>query len=242
MSKVELISILNDNYVFLITNLEQTEAILVDPGASSEAIKVIKYKNLKLIAILITHHHADHIDGLAELQEQFQAPTWAPFKNKNQIQADHYVSEGAEINISSFKIKVIDLPGHTLGHIAYWFAEQKWLFSGDVLFGLGCGRLFEGSFEEGFKSLQKIKSLPDDTFIFCTHEYTEANLLFYKSLALDFSEEIKNYEKDLKQKISLNVPSVPLLLSVEKKVNPFLLAKNVEIFSNLREQRNWFKA
>lgn len=235
-----MIPIFNDNYVFLITDTEQTAAILVDPGEASEAIKAVEQKKLKLSAIFATHHHADHIGGVQKLKEHFQVPVWAPLKNKDQIAADHYVINGEEIKIGPFTIHVIDLPGHTLGHVAYWFAEQKWLFSGDVLFGLGCGRLFEGSFEQAFESLQKIKNLPDETQIFCTHEYTEKNLLFCKSLTQETTNDFKNYENELIQKRSLKRPSVPLSLFIEKKVNPFLLAKNIEEFTNLRQLRNNF--
>lgn len=240
MYKVELIPIFNDNYIFLITDTEKNSAILVDPGESSAAIKILKSRNLKLSAILVTHHHADHIGGVAELKKYFQASVWAPLKNKNQIQADHYVSENQEININALKFHIMYLPGHTLGHIAYWCAEQRWLFSGDVLFGLGCGRLFEGNHEQSFESLQKIKSLPDGTQIFCTHEYTENNLRFCKTLENFETVEFKNYERELKNKRNSGAPSVPLSLTIEKKVNPFLLAASVEDFRTLRQLRDTF--
>ncbi|MEK6627055.1 MAG: hydroxyacylglutathione hydrolase [Bdellovibrionota bacterium] len=240
MNKVELIPAFNDNYVFLITNTAQMEAIVIDPGEAKEIIKILQQRNLKLAAVLMTHHHDDHIGGVSELIEHFPAPTYAPLKYKVQIPADYYAENGQELKISSFTIQAIDLPGHTLGHNAYWFVDQKWLFSGDVLFGLGCGRLFEGSFEQGFESLQRIKSLPDETQVFCAHEYTEINLNFSKTLPDYKTADFINYEQELKYKRNLGLASVPLTLSSEKKVNPFLLAKNVQEFTELRKLRNQF--
>lgn len=244
MNKVELIPIFNDNYVFLITNAEQMQAIVVDPGEAREIIKILEHRKIKLTAVLITHHHADHMGGVAELIEHFPAFVYAPLKYKTQIPADYYVENNQEFRISSFVIQAIDLPGHTIGHNAYWFTEQKWLFSGDVLFGLGCGRIFEGSFEQAYESLQKIKFLPDETQVFCAHEYTEINLKFCKTLPnylLNYKpEDFINYEQELKLKRNSGLPSVPLTLSTEKKANPFLLAKNVQEFAELRKLRNQF--
>ena len=232
---VELIPIFDDNYVFVIVNAADTEALLVDPGEASAALNFLEKHHLKLSGILITHHHADHIDGLPALRERLNAPVFAPLKNKQQIPADHYVDENDKISLSGFEIKIISLPGHTLGIQAYWFEAENWLFSGDVLFGLGCGRLFEGSFEQGYTSLQKIKKLPPATRIYCTHEYTHTNLKFCKSLAAR-DAALTDYEQQLK------VPSVPLTLALEIKTNPFLRAQSVAEFTTLRELRNTFKA
>ena len=232
MSEVQLLPIFKNNYVFLIKN-EKRECIIVDPGEASAAIREIEKQHLKLKGVLITHHHADHIDGLPAIKKKFNVPVWAPEINRSQITADYYIQDGFTVTIAGFEIKAIALPGHTLGIHAYWFEKQNWLFSGDVLFGLGCGRVFEGTYEQAYQSLQKIKTLPEETKIFCTHEYTKRNSEFCESLGIR-SPEFTAY------KTSLKVPSVPLLLSVEKKANPFLLAEDSAVFSSLRDKRNTF--
>ena len=240
MKTVELIPIFEDNYVFLISDPETAEALVVDPGEATAVVAVLTARNLRLIGILTTHHHADHIGGAAELSQIFAAPVWAPRKNKDQIKADHYVSDNDFFELGGCGIQVLALPGHTLGHIAYWFSEKNWLFSGDVLFGLGCGRLFEGDFAQGFESLQKIRQLPDATEIFCAHEYTEKNLQFCKTITYEASPRLATYESDLTMRRLAGLPSVPLSLKVEKQFNPFLLAPTKEVFSNLRQKRNLF--
>lgn len=240
MKTVELIPVFNDNYVFLISDPETSEALVVDPGEASAVTEMLNARKLKLIGILTTHHHADHIGGVAELSRNFSAPVWAPLQNKNQIKAHHYLSDNDVFRLADCRIQVLSLPGHTLGHIAYWFSEKNWLFSGDVLFGLGCGRLFEGDFAQGFESLQKIRQLPDETEIFCAHEYTEKNLQFCKTIAYEASSRLAIYETSLLKRRSARLPSVPLLLKTEKQFNPFLLASTKEQFSILREKRNHF--
>ncbi|MEQ1722950.1 MAG: hydroxyacylglutathione hydrolase [Pseudobdellovibrio sp.] len=232
MSHVELIPIFDDNYVFMI--VEGREAILVDPGEAVKALDLIQQKNLTLKAVLVTHHHPDHIDGLPKIKTKFpEIPIYAPLKNKTQIPlATHFVQEGDSV----LDYIVMELPGHTLGHIAFYDQKNNRLFSGDVLFGLGCGRLFEGTPEVAFSSLSRIKSLPANSLIYCTHEYTETNLKFCKSLNMN----IGDYEEALFEKRKGNSPSVPLNLGSELKSNPFLLCNNVSDFAVLRRQRNQF--
>lgn len=240
MKTVELIPVFDDNYVFLISNPETSEALVVDPGEAVAVTAVLNARKLKLLGILTTHHHTDHIGGAAELSQNFAAPVWAPVKNKDQIKADHYVSDNDFLMLAGCRIQVLALPGHTLGHVAYWFTEKNWLFSGDVLFGLGCGRLFEGDFTQGFESLQKIRRLPDTTEIFCAHEYTEKNLQFCKSITYEASPRLATYEASLMKRRSAGLPSVPLSLKTEKQFNPFLLAPTKEEFRILRQKRNIF--
>lgn len=244
--KVELLPIFDDNYIFALTSANHRELVVVDPGESAAVEDYLRTQGLQLKAILLTHHHADHIGGAQELQQKFQCPVYAPLKNKKQIPfADIYLQEGDQVALEPWTFEVMELPGHTLGHIVFWEEQRRWLFSGDVLFGLGCGRLFEGTFEQAFQSLKRICTLPDETLIYCTHEYTEANLRFCKILSpqdntpLTGNDEILElYENQTVSKRSLGLPTVPLRLSLEKQVNPFLLAKDVEQFRYLRELRN----
>lgn len=244
--RVELVPIFEDNYVFILINEDNKNCIVVDPGSAPEVTRYLRENNLSLLGILLTHHHNDHIGGVKDLVASFPAPVYAPLKNKTQIPfAQHYVQEKDLVSLGDFSFEVMELPGHTLGHVAFWYAPKKWLFSGDVLFGLGCGRLFEGTYEQAYHSLQKMKSFPNDSLVFCTHEYTEQNMQFCQMLdmsddspLLGGDEDLELYANELQNKRSLSIPSVPLKLGIEKKVNPFLLANSVEQFKYLRELRN----
>lgn len=246
MKRVELIPIFEDNYVFVIIDDDTRKAVVVDPGEPAAVSAFLRENGLELSAILLTHHHRDHVGGVPVLQSSFKTTVYAPLKNKTQLPyADHFVQEGETVEAAGFSFQVMELPGHTLGHVAYWCAEKKWLFSGDVLFGLGCGRLFEGSYEQGYESLQRIKALPAETLVYCTHEYTEANLEFCKMLShhddspiTGGDEGLEMYANELTNRRSLNLPSVPLKLFIELKVNPFLLARGVQQFAYLRDLRN----
>jgi hydroxyacylglutathione hydrolase len=222
--RVDKIPILQDNFVFFIHDGRQ--ALVVDPGESSAVSHFLREKNLQLQAILITHHHNDHIGGVAALKEHFACPVYAPLKNKVQIPtADHWVQEGDFLSFGDLQIQVMEMPGHTLGHVVYGLAEQKWLFSGDVLFALGCGRLFEGTPEQMFHSLQRLQALPATTLIFCTHDYFEKN----KAFCLHEGFAVADYD-------SIH----PLLLAQEKEFNPFLTAPDATTFAERRQRRNQF--
>lgn len=237
---VQLLPIFNDNYVFMITRPESKNCVVVDPGDADPVRIFLTKHDLTLEAVLLTHHHPDHIGGALELKEQWNIPVYAPLKNKLQIPfATDFVVEGQFLALlnEDLNLEILELPGHTLGHVAFFECSKNWLFSGDVLFGLGCGRLFEGTFAQGFASLQRIKGLKDETLVYCTHEYTEANLRFCKNLKLN-SNDLINYENLLMQKRADRLPSVPLNLGREKAVNPFLLAKDLKQFTFLRDLKN----
>ena len=251
---VSLIPIFTDNYVFVIENHETNEAVVVDPGSSSEVSAYLNNKNLKLAAIFLTHHHDDHIGGVEELvayaesKQNKKIKIYAPLFNNVEIPfATDYLQEPASVSALGLEWQVMELPGHTLGHIGYYCREAAWLFSGDVLFGLGCGRLFEGSPAQQYRSLQKIKSLSENTKVFCTHEYTERNLAFCKDVLVPLNlqnglnaSELSSYESQLVAVRAKQHPSVPLDLAKELKNNPFLLAKNVDEFADIRSRRNKF--
>lgn len=247
MTKPRLLPILDDNYVFAIPvgdpgKSDGRDVVLVDPGDGEAALAWIERERWTLHGILLTHHHNDHIGGVPAILEDYPVPVWGPMKNAGQIpDLTDPVNEGDILKFAGATLQVWDLPGHTLGHVAYWDEKHRWLFSGDVLFGLGCGRLFEGTPEMMFAALERIKALPDSTEIYCTHEYTEANLKF----CLETDPEPARYADfaaKLKELRSRGEPSVPLNLATEKKLNPFLLSRTVDEFRVKRKARDLFKS
>jgi hydroxyacylglutathione hydrolase len=202
---------LKDNYIWMIRKSNDNEIIIVDPGEEKGVIEAIGKLPVKLAGILVTHHHWDHTNGVLELQEKYDAPVfWAKDRE-----------EGEEISFSSLglKFQVIKIPGHTLDHVAYYSANV--LFCGDTLFTGGCGRVFEGTAPQMYQSLGRLSQLPDDTSIYCGHEYTQANLRFAQLVEPENADILKRIDTADKLRTQ-NLPTVPALLSEEKKTNPFL--------------------
>ncbi len=236
--QVKLLPILKDNYVFVIFDLDRKEACVVDPGTFNEVIEFLIDNQLSLVSILITHQHHDHIGGVNELIQHFPNAVVYLSQHNHSISSSHQkiVSLSHEINLSFINFLVLDLPGHTLDHIAFYNYKMGWLFSGDVIFGLGCGRVFEGTLEQAYLSLQKIKKLPLNTLIFCTHEYTLVNSQFCQKYFM--SQQLQVYIEDIQEDRRNNRPTVPLELKKEMALNPFLLAQDLTEFIYARELRN----
>ena len=176
--KIEIISCLSDNYSYLIHDEVSNTVAIIDPSEFKTCDKIIKKYN-KLDFILNTHHHADHVNGNLELKKKYNSKILGFSQDKKRIPGiDILLEENQKQKIGNLEFKVIFIPGHTKGHIAFFFSKEKIAFTGDTLFSLGCGRVFEGTHEEMFYSLNKIKNLPPDTKIYCGHEYTKSNLNF----------------------------------------------------------------
>jgi len=238
--KIEIIPCLQDNYRYLIIDESNNDACVVDPSEAKPIINFIQRENINLKYILNTHHHFDHIGGNKELTEKYNS-TVVGFKHDTERipEISILVEDNQVWKKDNFEAKIIHIPGHTTGHIGFYFFKEKVIFTGDTLFSLGCGRIFEGTYKQMFESLSKIKNLPDDTKIYCGHEYTLQNSNF--CITHDPQNlNLQNKIIKIREKLSENKPTIPSILKDEKECNIFLRAKNVESFSKLRDLKDNF--
>ncbi len=226
-SKIIAIKAFSDNYIWAITN--NKSLALVDPGDANVCINFIERHQLKLDAILITHHHPDHTGGIEKLRSYCQKLQWpitvyGP-KNENIPFNDVKLIEKDTVNLANLNIslQVIDLPGHTAGHIAYFSnkEDEPALFCGDTLFSGGCGRLFEGSPQQMLNSLTKLVNLPESTKVYCAHEYTQANLKFALTVEPE-NQVLVDYSQRVNELRAKQQATIPTSIKVEKQINPFL--------------------
>ena len=238
--RIEIIKCLQDNYSYLIIDKNNLKACVVDPSEASPIINFVEKKKLKLVYILNTHHHYDHVGGNLELKKKYNSKVIGFKEDKKRIPGIDILVEDNQIwNEDNFEAKIYHVPGHTSGHIAFHFFKEKKLFIGDTLFSLGCGRIFEGTNEEMFNSLNRIKKIPDDTEIYCGHEYTLQNSKF--CLAHDSTNlNLKNKILEIERKLKNGLPTIPTFLKDELKCNIFLKAKDVKSFSKLRDLKDNF--
>ena len=248
-----------DNYLWIIH--DGSNAAVVDPGDAGPVREALAAHKLTLTAILLTHHHADHIGGVPSLLAQWPVPVYGP-RNDGIAGIDHALAEGDHIRVAGLDLElgVLDVPGHTLGHIAYVRRAPgaDWLFCGDTLFAGGCGRLFEGTPQQMADSLAKFAALPDDTLVYCAHEYTVSNLTFAQAVEPG-NQGLALRIIDATARRGTRLPTVPSTIGLEKGTNPFLRytepgivqslvdagrlaagASPVEAFAALREWKNVF--
>lgn len=257
MLEVTPIKAFSDNYLWLFRQSGSKRAAIVDPGDPAPVLSYLEREQLELEAILVTHHHADHTGGIRELLEHYEVPVYGP-ESSAIPQVTQTLHEGDSIQVCGTLFRVLEIPGHTLDHIAYYAEspapnQDPVLFCGDTLFAAGCGRLFEGTAETMHASLLKLAALPPETQAFCAHEYTLANLAFAAAVTPD-DAVLQSRIAEEKQKREQGLPTVPTSIALEKQTNPFLrcdeepvrlnlkmpTARPAEVFAALREWKDSF--
>ena len=238
--RVEIIPCLQDNYSYLIIDESNKTASVIDPSEAKPIIKFVEKENINLKYILNTHHHFDHIGGNKDLKKKYNSVVIGYKEDASRIPGIDILLNNNQIwKADNFEAKIIHIPGHTTGHISFHFFKEKLIFTGDTLFSLGCGKIFEGTYQDMFDSLNQIKKLPQDTKIYCGHEYTLQNSKF----CIKHDPEnlnLKNKIVEIKKKLENNIPTIPSTLKDENECNIFLRAKDVKSFSKLRDLKDNF--
>ncbi|MCF6441927.1 hydroxyacylglutathione hydrolase [Pseudoalteromonas luteoviolacea] len=230
MAQVEPIKAFTDNYIWAICNQHDNATWVVDPGQSQPVLTFLNKNNRTLSGVLITHHHWDHTDGVAELLLQFpNIPVYGP-KDSKYDGITHPLTQDDKITIAGIPFKVVQTPGHTLDHICY--INDDLALTGDTLFSGGCGRLFEGTAEQMWYSLESLKQLPDTCQIYCTHEYTLANLAFAHAVEPE-NKALSDYIKWCQLQRAKDLPTLPTNMGNERAVNPFLRSDQADILAHL---------
>jgi hydroxyacylglutathione hydrolase len=237
---VEIIPCLRDNYSYLIIDKNTNDACVIDPSEAKPIINFIENSKVNLKYILNTHHHYDHVGGNLELKIKYNSTIVGFEGDKDRIpEIDILVKDNQVWKANNFEAKIIHIPGHTSGHIGYYFNNEKIVFTGDTLFSLGCGKIFEGTYDQMYESLNRFKNLPLDTKIYCGHEYTLQNSKFcIKNDPLN--QNLINKILEIKKKINNGAPTIPTTLEDELKCNIFLRANDVKYFSKLRDLKDNF--
>jgi hydroxyacylglutathione hydrolase len=253
-AQTHLFRCLQDNFGVLVHDPASGATAAIDAPEAAPVEAALKASGWKLTDILVTHHHADHTGGIAELKKRHNCRVVAPRAEAAKIPAvDVQVGERDTVTVGTLSARVIETPGHTLGQINYFFPVDKLLFAGDTLFSIGCGRVIEGTPAMMWESLLKLRALPDDTRLYCGHEYTAANIRFAKTIEPD-NAALAAREKEVSRQLAAGQSTVPSLMGDEKKENVFLRADDplvaaavgltgkpaVDVFTEVRARKNKF--
>jgi len=251
-AEIRLFPCLSDNYGYLVHDPASKAVASIDAPEAGPVIKALEREGWALTDILVTHHHHDHVGGIAELKQKYNCRVVAPHDKSASIpDVDLRVRQGDVVKVGTLLARVLETPGHTLDHISYVFDDEKALFAADTLFSIGCGRVFEGIAPMMWESLLKLRALPDDFKLYCGHEYTASNVKFALTVDGD-NPALQARAEQVKELRSENKPTIPSLLGEEKKANVFLRADDpavaaklhmkgaaaAEIFAELRERKN----
>ena len=253
-AETKLFRCLNDNYGVLIHDPASGATAAIDAPEAPPIEAALKATGWTLTDILVTHHHGDHTGGIADLKKKYRCRVVAPLAEAGKIpMADETVREGDKVNVGTLAANVIETPGHTAGHITFWFQGDKIVFAGDTLFSIGCGRVIEGTPEMMWASLLKLRGLPGDTRVYCGHEYTLANIKFAQTIEPNNAALATRAAQAGRQRAA-GEPTIPTTLDEEKAANPFLRADvpavaaavglagktPAEVFTEIRARKNKF--
>ncbi|MXW00696.1 MAG: hydroxyacylglutathione hydrolase [Holophagales bacterium] len=252
MLEIQTIPVLSDNYSYVLHDTGSGKTAVVDPPETDPIEAALSASGFGIDWIVITHHHMDHIAAVPALKEKYRCQVVGPAADQHRIPGlDLLVREGDRFQLGEAEAQVFDTPGHTTGHITYWFEDDRALFCADTLFALGCGRVFEGTMEQMWESLAKLRALPDDAIVHCGHEYTLSNAHFAVTVDPD-NEELMERVAEIEELRRDGKPTVPSNLGVEKRTNPFLrpddagiraqlgmaAATNAEVFGEIRTRKD----
>ena len=232
MITVTPIKAFSDNYIWCLQASDSTDAVVVDPGDGQPVLDALSANGLALAGIIITHHHFDHTGGLDLLLAHAAVPVWGPH-NPAIGQIGQRLGEGDRVTVLGAEFEVIEVPGHTLDHIAFYCAEESLLFCGDTLFAGGCGRLFEGDAATMYRSLGRLAALPGATRVYCAHEYTMANLAFAEAVEPENAALLARISADARRR-EQDLPTVPSELSLERATNPFLRCAEASVAGHMQ--------
>jgi hydroxyacylglutathione hydrolase len=245
---------LTDNYGVLLHDPQSGATAAIDAPEAKAVEDALAKTGWRLTDILVTHHHGDHTAGIGELKTHYKCRVVAPWNEAQRIaHVDETVGEGEAVRVGALEGRVIETPGHTAGHISYFFPADKLAFVGDTLFSIGCGRVIEGNPEMMWQSLLKLRGLPDDTQFYCGHEYTAANIRFAKTIEPN-NKPLAARAEEVARLLAAGKPTIPATIGAEKADNPFLradlpdVAKSVglvgspawKVFAEIRERKNKF--
>jgi len=242
-SQLEIVAVpaFADNYLWLVHFAGSGETAVVDPGDPAPVLAEAERRGWQITTILNTHWHPDHTGGNLAVKQATGASILGPAGENGRVPGlDRALSEGDRVSIGGHVAEVWEVPGHTIGHIAYIFRDDRLAFVGDTMFAMGCGRLFEGSPEQMHDSLTRLASLPDDTALYCAHEYTLANAKF-AAYVFPENRAISDRLHHVEQERLAARPTVPTTVAEERSTNPFLLARDVEHFADLRRAKDNFR-
>jgi hydroxyacylglutathione hydrolase len=251
-AEIRLFTCLSDNFGYLVHDPDTGATASIDAPEAAPIINALDEEGWRLTDILVTHHHHDHVGGIAELKQKYGCRVTGPHDKSTRIaNVDLRVANGDVVKVGSLLARVLETPGHTLDHISYVFDTEKALFAADTLFSIGCGRVFEGNYPMMWDSLLKLRALPDDFRLYCGHEYTASNVKFALQIEPD-NAALKARAEEVARLRAASEPTIPSLLGEEKKANVFLRADDpdvairlrmkgagaAEVFGELRERKN----